>query len=333
MTRNRWICVTLLLTLLAYQLAQGEELAASSGMKPPAETYAARQELLKNAQRILFLGDSITASGGYVVDFETWRVLRRDAEPRPLINMGLASETTSGLSEEGHAGGKFPRPDLFERLARVLALAKPDLVFACYGMNDGIYEPLDEARFAKYREGMTRLKAAVEKAGAKFIAITPPFYDSQKNSSKDFYDGVLAKYAEWLNERASKDSWQVIDLHTAMADEVTARRITRPNFTFASDGVHPNKDGHWFMARQLIGWFGDLEAAKASDVAQILQQKAAPEKLHALLVQRSATLRDAYVATAGHQRPGVAKGLPLEEAERKTAGFTDQIKKALAGQK
>ncbi len=63
-------------------------------------------------------------------------------------------------------------------------------------MNDGIYLPLDEARFAKYREGITRLKAAVEKRGAKFIAITPPSYDALKHPDKQFYDGVLAKYAE-----------------------------------------------------------------------------------------------------------------------------------------
>jgi lysophospholipase L1-like esterase len=128
-------------------------LIAGAADPVPSSTVAARQELLQKSQRVLFLGDSITASGQYIVDFEAWRILRRDAEPRPILNMGLASETTSGLSEEGHAGGKFPRPDLFERLDRVLALAKPDLVFACYGMNDGIYEPLDEARFAKYRDG------------------------------------------------------------------------------------------------------------------------------------------------------------------------------------
>ena len=300
---------------------------------PASANVAARQELLKNAQRILFLGDSITAGGGYVVDFEAWRVLRRDAEPRPILNMGLASETTSGLSEDGHAGGKFPRPDLFERLDRVLALAKPDLVFACYGMNDGIYEPLVEARFAKYREGMTKLKAAVENAGAKFIAITPPFYDAQKHRDKEFYDGVLAKYAEWLNERASQDGWQVIDLHTPMANEVAERRKTQPNFGFAGDGVHPNKEGHWFIARQLIAWFGDQKSAAASTSQEMLSLNQAPDKLAGLVAKRSQILRDAYVAKAGHKRPGVAKGLPVEEADRQAAELTEQIKSLLATKK
>jgi lysophospholipase L1-like esterase len=325
-TSIRLSCIALLgwLALISNALA---------AEKPTSATISARQELLQKAKRILFLGDSITASGQYIVDFEAWRVLRRDAEPRPILNMGLSSETTSGLSEEGHAGGKFPRPDLFERLDRVLSLAKPDLVFACYGMNDGIYEPLDEARFAKYRDGMTRLKAAVEKAGATLIVITPPFYDALKHSNKQFYDGVLAKYAEWLNERAKQDGWHVIDLHTAMAKEVAARRQSQPNFTFAGDGVHPNKEGHWFIAQQLISWFGDSKSAATNSPQEMLAISNAPDKLYGLVTQRSNLLRDAYVAKAGHKRPGVAKGLPLEEADLKATELTEQIKKLLTASK
>lgn len=317
--------VSILLLAMSWQIS-----IASAAEPPSSATVAARQELLEKVQRILFLGDSITAGGQYIVDFEAWRVLRRDTEPLPILNMGLASETTSGLSEEGHAGGKFPRPDLFERLDRVLELAKPDLVFACYGMNDGIYQPLDEDRFAKYREGMTRLKATVEKAGAALIVITPPFYDALKHPDKQFYDGVLAKYAEWLNERAQQDGWQVIDLHTAMANEVAARRKSQPNFTFAGDGVHPNKEGHWLMTQQLLAWFGDSAAAGANSAAQMLAFQKAPDKFYALIAQRSQVLRDAYVAKAGHKRPGVAKGLPLAEADRKAEELTAEIRRLLA---
>ncbi len=114
-------------------------------------------ELLRQARTIVFLGDSITFGGGYVAGFEAW-LLTTGFRPLPLVvNVGLPSETVSGLSEEGHAGGEFPRPDLTERLDRVLRLAKPDLVFACYGMNCGIYEPLNEERFRRYREGIEKL--------------------------------------------------------------------------------------------------------------------------------------------------------------------------------
>ena len=111
----------------------------------------------KSVKRILFLGNSITYDGRYVSDVEAWLIARYPNRHLEFINAGLPSETVSGLSEEGHADGKFPRPDLHERLTRVLKQIKPDLVLASYGMNDGIYKPFDESRFQKYKDGINRL--------------------------------------------------------------------------------------------------------------------------------------------------------------------------------
>jgi hypothetical protein len=41
-------------------------------------------------------------------------------------------------------------------------------------------------------------------------------------------------------------------------------------------------------------------------------------------------LRDAYVHSAGHKRPGVAKGLPVSEAEAQAAEITKQIEQLLS---
>ncbi|MDA0751808.1 MAG: lysophospholipase, partial [Verrucomicrobia bacterium] len=57
----------------------------------------------------------------YVADLETYLRLTFLDQPVNILNQGLPSETVSGLSEPGHAGGKFPRPDLHERLDRALA--------------------------------------------------------------------------------------------------------------------------------------------------------------------------------------------------------------------
>ena len=101
-------------------------------------------DLVRHAKRIVCLGDSITHAGGWVTPLSIW--LEREGVEADVINMGLPSETVSGLSEDGHADGKSPRPDLAERLDRVLRVSRPDLVIACYGMNCGIYQPLDEQR-------------------------------------------------------------------------------------------------------------------------------------------------------------------------------------------
>ena len=287
-----------------------------------------RRDLLKQSSRIVFLGDSITAAGRYVACFDTWLEAQK-LEHKPLvICAGLPSETVSGLSEDGHAGGKFPRPDLAERLDRVLATTKPDLVVACYGINCGIYEPFDKGRFEKYQQGMTSLKARVEKVGAKFIVVTPPFYDDMRSPKVFSYNEVLDKYSDWLIARRA-DGWMIVDLHAPMTREVHKRRESDPKFTFQPDGVHPNDEGHWYVAQQFIRYFGDESVSAAATPQEMLAARQMPESLFPLVQQRVNVLRDAYVSAAGHKRPGVAAGLPIPEAEAKAKDLSATIEAAI----
>src|SRR5947209_5852414 len=54
-------------------------------------------------KRVVFLGDSITQAGGYI-GFMDYALERQNPEKHfDLLGLGLASETLSGLSEDGHA--------------------------------------------------------------------------------------------------------------------------------------------------------------------------------------------------------------------------------------
>ena len=101
--------------------------------------------------RVVFLGDSITAAGHFVSYVEAHLRLQVQGDPVEVINLGLPSEGCTGLSEPDHP---FPRPNVHERLARALEKTRPDVVVACYGMNDGIYYPFSQDRFKKYQQGM-----------------------------------------------------------------------------------------------------------------------------------------------------------------------------------
>ncbi|MCA9039092.1 MAG: SGNH/GDSL hydrolase family protein [Planctomycetaceae bacterium] len=284
-----------------------------------------RRSLLREADRVLFLGDSITYAGSYVSYFELWLRTQSWLEEMPLvINTGLSSETVSGLSEEGHAGGKFPRPDLAERIDRVLKTTKPDLVFACYGMNCGIYKPFDEDRFAKYQAGIQMLREKVNAAGAKLILVTPPYHDDQVAKLGFSYNAVLDAYSGWLLT-LREEGGPVIDLHQAMGAAVTEKRKTDPAFTFQRDGVHPDNAGHWAIAQSLIHWFGGTESAAATSPAAMLAQSEHPEEVIKLQHQQMSVLRDAYLTTAGHLRPGVAKGKSIPDAEKEAAELEKTI--------
>jgi len=135
---------------------------------------AASVDSLAN-QKIVVLGDSITQGGGYVSFMDYYLQKLRPQARFEVYPLGLSSETVSGLSEPGHAGGKFARPALSERLPRVLEKMRPDVVFACYGMNDGIYQPLEEKRFQAFKDGINHLLDSCQKAGVKrIILVTPP---------------------------------------------------------------------------------------------------------------------------------------------------------------
>lgn len=310
MPRRLWSLLVLVLLCAVPTVTQGAE-----------PTVA---EVVGKARRILFLGDSITAAGPAVANFDAWLQTQKRPQTPLVINAGLPSETVSGLSEEGHAGGQFPRPDLAERLERVLKVAQPDVVIACYGMNCGIYQPFDKERFARYQAGIRQLRERVEQAGARLIHVTPPFYDDQVSPRPFVYNEVLGRYADWLLEQRSQ-GWLVVDLHRAMTAEVARRRQTDPKFTFQPDGVHPNDAGHWFVATRLIAAMGDEAAASAESPQAMLRQAGLPVELLPLVTERMQIRRDAYVGAAGHKRPGVAKGLPIPEAEQAATRLSDKI--------
>ena len=298
--------------------AAGPEKVAGPGLFPA------------DVKRVVFLGDSITYAGYYVSDIEAWRRTRQPEPQLTIINLGLPSETVSGLSEPGHAGGKFPRPDLHERLGRVLAQTRPDLVIACYGMNDGIYLPLDEARFKAFRDGSQWLHDAVEKTGAKILHVTPPIFDEVKGGHPG-YAVVLDRYSEWLvAQRAA--GWRVIDLHTPMKQALAASREKNPAFALAKDGVHPDEAGHWLMAKAILTGLGATDLAATTNAAAMLSGTPHGGEILRLVYEQQTVMKDAWLTATGHKRP-MKPGLPLAEARTKAAELESQIQTLLVAKR
>ena len=97
--------------------------------------------------KVLFIGDSISQDGKYVSFIHTYFKLYHPQAQIDWINIGLSSETLSGLSEPEHP---FPRPCIHNRLQKALERIRPNWVISCYGINDGIYYPLQQNFFEKF---------------------------------------------------------------------------------------------------------------------------------------------------------------------------------------
>lgn len=317
----------------AYGWALNEVLRSTKGKKSSMRTplfvtlclltsvCIAQEPFIKPGQTVLFLGDSITYAGHYVDVVDA--TLQANGVDAIVINLGLPSETCSGLSEDDHP---FPRPNVHTRIDRALLLTKPNVVVACYGMNDGIYHPPGEERFAAYKYGVNQIIQKVDAIGAKLVLMTPPPFDPlpvprklvpADNGKFGFrgiyqgYDDVLTIYGAWLMTQSDRVA-MVIDLHGPVASYVDANRAVDPSYTVTPDGIHPNTEGHQVIADAILDAWG------------LSDRQTADESLFSQTTQRQAIMKAAWLTAVGHERPGIDAGLPLDEAREKASAIKQQ---------
>lgn len=279
-------------------------------------------------KKILFLGDSITHNGLYVDFFQTYLIQYYFSNYEgEMIRLGLSSETVSGLSEKGHP---FPRPCLHERLERTLEAVKPDIVFLCYGMNDGIYAALDEKRFAAYQEGLRKAIRVIGKRGAQVIVMTPPPFDAHSFSVElsdepvpdagyqhpyKYYNETLKAYAEWVMTLGEADGvLTAIDLFTPMTQYLKAAYERDPSYS-SGDGIHPNSVGHWVMTKAMIKQLFRITLNRVP----FYVQKSGPGDFFNLLWFENEMISNAWREEIGHTNPNKElHALSVEQAYAKS---------------
>ena len=280
----------------------------------------------RTGERVVFLGDSVTAAGQFVTYLDLQLRIDHGKDTPELINLGLPSEGVTGLSERPHP---FPRPNVHERLKRALEILKPDVVVACYGINDGIYHPFDDDRFEQFKRGTQLLIKTVKDSGARLVLCTPIAFDAQPlrsankllpaNTDQDFswfaiyegYESVIAKYSDYVKTlRGQVD--RLVDVHDPIKYSLIARRKTKKDYAMSDDGVHVDQSGHAVIAKSI---------AAACGVKWHTQNAT----LFSALDKRTKVLHDSYLSEVGHQRPGMSNGLPIAAAEAEAAKIATAV--------
>lgn len=282
--------------LVAIGLVSGMPLYAEE-TKPQPEPLSGAASLA--GKRVMALGDSVTQDGRYLSFVEYYLQKQNPKLNFDFINAGLASETTSGLTEDGHPG---PRPCIHERLDLALADVKPQLIIACYGMNDGIYKPLSEERQKAFQDGVTRLVEKCRAAGAPVILVTPPAFDVDCQggiAAAGFdYNTVLDVYSEWeLKTRPAGAT--VIDLHVPMSQQVKPCRAANHPLHNQGDGVHPAEMGHFVIAKAIMQ--GLKLPLPEGDLAQQLAEAQA-DPLYQAVRQRQSARGHGWLQYIGYTR-------------------------------
>jgi lysophospholipase L1-like esterase len=203
---------------------------------------------LKDGDRVVFYGDSITEQRLYTTFTETFAVTRFPKRHFTFVHSGWGGDRVTG-----GGGGRISR-----RLERDVFAYKPNVVTIMLGMNDASYRAFDEKIFQTYANGyrhiLEELKGTLP--GVRITVILPSPYDdvTRKPNFEGGYNAVLVKYGEFLKQLASEMHTAVADLNTSVVEATESAYKTDPKHAehLNFDRIHPGPGGQLLMAAALL---------------------------------------------------------------------------------
>ncbi|MCU1286972.1 MAG: Lysophospholipase L1-like esterase [Acidobacteriales bacterium] len=213
---------------------------------------------LKDGDRVVFFGDSITQQRLYTSYVQQFVLSRYPERKIVFINSGWGGDTVSANPCVPCAGvGALARID------RDVIAHKPTVVTILFGMNDGLYKDFDPAVMNTYTDGMDQIIHILKTKAphARIYLMTPTVFDGTRHgpTQSEKYNEVLDKYSEAVKEIAAREKLPVIDLHTATGSALMAAKQAQADYTFEPDAVHPGPDGHAVMAAAIVRAWGAPE--------------------------------------------------------------------------
>jgi lysophospholipase L1-like esterase len=210
---------------------------------------------LKDRDRVVFYGDSITEQRLYTSYVEHYVLTRYTDRRVTFINTGWGGDKVSGNDCKPCAGVGG-----LARIKRDVIDHRPTVVTLLFGMNDGQYRDFDPAISKVYEDGLTAIiRELKSKTTARIYVMTPTVYDGTRHtpwSKTDRYNEVLDRYSEAVKAIARREGLDVIDLHTVTTEALMRIKKNDPDYTFAPDGVHPQEDGQLLMAAEILRAWG-----------------------------------------------------------------------------
>jgi lysophospholipase L1-like esterase len=228
---------------------------------------------LRDDDRVVFYGDSITDQRLYTVFTETYVVTRFPDMKVEFVHSGWGGDRVTG-----GGGGPIDR-----RLERDVIAYKPTVVTIMLGMNDASYRPFDQKIYDTYCKGyrhiVERLKS--ELPGVRLTLIRPSPYDdvTREPNFPGGYNEVLTRYGDFIEALAHETGATVADLNTYVVNATRRAFATDPELAkkLNPDRVHPQSSGQLLMAAALLkAWHAP---ALVSEVAIDAGGDGAPARL------------------------------------------------------
>ncbi|MBM3994968.1 MAG: SGNH/GDSL hydrolase family protein [Planctomycetes bacterium] len=204
---------------------------------------------LKKGDRIVFLGDSITAGGnsgkGYI------QVIRGHLADK---KKDLAIECIGA----GISGNKVP--DLQKRVDKHVVARKPTIVVIYIGINDvwhGEKNPKNGTAPAAFEAGLKEVIGKCTNAGAQVVLCTPSVIGELPGGANNL-DKKLDEYSDISRKVAKEMNLNLCDLRKAFVDHLQANNAQKKaSGILTSDRVHLNEAGNRLVAQTILKTLGE----------------------------------------------------------------------------
>lgn len=229
-------------------------------------TFAAEAEFaIRDNDRVLFLGDSITEQKLYTTYIEAYTVTRFPKLKLAFANRGWGGDTAWMrmrsfpdekvlFAAEGDAQQKLIEESVDNVLIRDVVTFKPTIVLINFGMNDCNREPFREDLFRAYVRGQKEIAKVLTKNGARPILLTPqPLEPLIADPSSDPRNQSLRKFADGLKDIAAKQNLTFLDQFDPYMAILKREHAQNAKVNIGGgDEIHPAPVGHTIMASILL---------------------------------------------------------------------------------
>lgn len=221
-------------------------LAATATLALPGQQLA-----LKDGDRVVFYGDSITAQRYYPRFVEDFLLTRYPNKHVAFFNAGIPGDNVNG----GYTG------DAQLRLKRDLFPDQPTVVTIMLGMNDGFYSPFESKYLDIFSAGYHKLLDSIRSncPGVRITVISPTPYDETTHGTEfPHYNETMDRYTAWVRDLAATSHYTYADFNTPM-NRLTAKAAElNPSFAelLIPDRIHPSEPAQWIMAAALARSWG-----------------------------------------------------------------------------
>jgi len=200
------------------------------------------QPSLKDKDKIVFLGDSITQAGvlpnGYIT--LTSKVI---AKACPSLNIQLI-----GAGMNAHKV-----PNCQKRLDRDVLQKNPSIVFIYLGVNDvWHWQHHKGTTAADFEAGLRDMVARIQNHRARVTLCTPSVI-GEKTDGTNKYDAMLDAYADISRAIANETGSELLDLRRLFMNYLkTQNQHNTKSGILTTDGVHLNKCGNKFVSELVL---------------------------------------------------------------------------------